>query len=254
MKWIFYAMVLANAGAFLWFSNRPEPPPPAETAGEPLPGHVNRLLLLSEYEGALRERRPEPPPAAVAGTEEAAEPLAADGEAREEGPPGAAPEPAALCMRVGPLATAEAIERVGLWLDSRGAAKRLHEAERREVSLYWVYLPPFESREAAVAQVGEMRAAAVEDIYVIPRGDMANAVSLGLYSRRESLERRLGELRGKGYEPEVAPRYKVEQASWYEAEFPAGFEFPGEVFADIFPDLEPEPMECAATVARRPSG
>ena len=52
-----------------------------------------------------------------------------------------------------------------------------------------------------------MRDQDIDDIYVIHRGDMDNAASLGLYSHQGSLDRRLIELRSKGYEPSIEQRY-----------------------------------------------
>jgi len=44
-----------------------------------------------------------------------------------------------------------------------------------------------------------MRAQGIEDIIVVPKGDMANAISLGVYSRTEFRDRRLKELNAKGH-------------------------------------------------------
>ena len=235
MKWLFSLMVLLNAGFFVWRAYLYEPPPPVHESGDDLlAGHVNRLLLLNEFEeGKLRLRdnaRAEPtvdrdtPPARALG---------------------ASPAITGLCFSVGPLASPEEVETIGVWLRSRGGVVTLRQGERREIAMFWVYLSPFETREQAVQQVTTMRENDIDDIYVIPGGDMANAVSLGLYSQRTSLERRLKELRGKGYEPSIVPRYTTKKASWFDVKFPDSFEFPSERFGESFPAAEAKAVICA---------
>ncbi len=246
MKWIFYFLLLANAGYFLWQVKYREPPPaPVATLEMPLPGNVNRLLLLSEYDASrLRERsRPvQAPPSPVAPADQTA--LAAGATPDEAQAPVEDEAQADVCFSVGPLRGGGDETRVGVWLRSHGGQSTLREGERREVALFWVYFPPFQTREAAVERVLEMRERDVDDIYVIPRGDMANAVSLGLYSHRLSLERRIEALRRKGYEPSVVPRYKTTKASWLDVRFPAGRPFPRERFGELFPDTEAVRAKC----------
>jgi hypothetical protein len=236
MKWVFFMMVLLNAGFFVWRAYYAEPPVvESPGADQELPGQVNRLLLLSEFDaGKLRERDRHPvDPSGAAVAEQGAG-------------GGTTPvEPAGACYSVGPLASPDDVERIGVWLRSRGGEAILRQGERREIATFWVYLPPFGSREQAVERVARMREDDIDDIYIIPRGDMANAVSLGLYSHRTSLERRLSELRSKGYEPSVAPRYTTQSASWFDVRFPGDFEFPSTRFAETFPATEARVVSCA---------
>lgn len=238
MRWLVSILLLANVGFFLWQSRRVEAPPPGPTVEAPIPGHVNRLLLLSEVDQSkLRARsldRPQPAPGAHA-------------QAPEDG---AQAQSTAVCYTVGPLDDEERIREITAWLNDRGGVSTLKVDERREVNLYWVYLPPFPTVKEAEAQRERMQDQDIDDIYVIPGGDMAGAVSLGMYSQRDTLERRLKELRAKGYEPKVAPRYKTTKASWIEAQFPSGFEFPQQNFANAFPFVDVTPAICEAKSAQ----
>ena len=237
MKWIFAAMILVNAGFAAWAANREIPVASSPSAATTLPDHVNRLLLLSELdENPLRERAPSRP----ADTEETAH-TSVDSLARVH----SQSQPAEICLSVGPLANVEDVERVGTWLASRGGVSTLREGERREVSRFWVYFPPFQNRDAAITRVQQMQGDQIDDIYVIHRGDMANAVSLGLYSRRESLDRRLSELRSKGYEPSIERRYESKKSSWFDVSFPAGITFPKEHFVAQFPSVEASESRCS---------
>ena len=261
MKWIVYALLAVNAAFFSWQFRELEPASPPVRASAPEPTYVNRLLLLSELDsGELRRR---PPPVRPSVSSSAPEPDIAEA-ATERAAVGPDlldvpfPEPVAptdpyVCYRVGPLASAGEIESMRRWLEARGAKASLRTDERREIALYWVYFPPLPSREAAVQRVKRMRGEGIDDIYIIPRGDQANAVSLGVYSHRTSLERRVAELRSKGYSPSIVPRYRTSRASWFDAEFDGGFEFAPEEFAASFPVADMAPVPCESPpIARDP--
>ncbi len=238
MKWIFVAMLLVNAGFAVWATDREVPVDPSPRAAATLPGHVNRLLLLSELdEKPLRERSPTD---LTRNVEEMGQ-LGA-GNLNPDQSQGA---PAAICLSVGPLVNLEDVDRIGGWLTSRGGVSTLREGERREISRFWVYFPPFQNREAAIIRVQQMQDAQIDDIYVIHRGDMANAISLGLYSRRDSLDRRLSELRSKGYEPSIERRYETKKSSWFDVLFPAGITFSREHFVSAFPSVEATESSCS---------
>ena len=154
------------------------------------------------------------------------------------------PPIARLCYSVGPLESAEEVDAMRGWLQAHGGEPALREDERREVALYWVHFPPLPDRAAAVDRVERMRAEAIDDIFIIPGGDMRNAVSLGVYSQPASLERRLGELRSKGYDPSVVNRYRTSVAAWFDVSLPGTFKFDGEDFATRFPIAQFEPVGC----------
>jgi hypothetical protein len=239
VKWLVVLMLLVNAGIAIWQVNFAVPPRnDSVTAPVALPGYVNRLLLLSELEEErLRER--------TAVEIDVQQPPSDDGVAMSDADE-LAPESAgsSLCFSVGPLSSAEDVERVGDWLASLGGVSDLRESERREVSRFWVFLRPFASRAEAREQVEAMELNSIEDIYVIPRGDMANAISLGLYSHESSLERRLAELKSKGFEPEVEPRYESRKASWYDVQFGGEFAYPIDNFTEAFPGVEASKTRC----------
>lgn len=241
MKWLFYALLTVNAAYLAWELKHLEPPGVPAVAEVPLSGHANRLLLLEEVdEGELRRRSRVPAepdggestPTATALVEDAAT--------------APAPEtPDRICYSVGPVSTDEEIEQMRAWLEDQGAVPVLRPAERRELAMYWVHFPPFPSRDEAIERVMQMKNEGFEDIYVIPGGDMRYAVSLGVFTRRDSLERRLAELRTRGYHPWVVPRYRTERASWFDVEIAGAADFPEESFSERFPSAKASPSECS---------
>lgn len=262
VKWVIVFLVVMNVAFFGWQLNRDEqaiiddqPPPPVTTSAM-----VNRLLLVSELErGVLRHRRsalapqvrvvPEPQPAVDVAKADMAtpSPLADHAVATP-------PESGVECYTVGPLDNEDDISALSDWFDSQGSQAKLRTDERREVASTWVFLPPLESREAADARVLEMQAADIDDIYVIPRGDMANAISLGLYSQEESLQRRVSELERRGFTPSVLPRYRTVIASWFDVTTDAARPMTVGVLDQIFPGLIVRQVSCSeAPIAGDPA-
>jgi hypothetical protein len=114
-----------------------------------------------------------------------------------------------------------------------GAFKRLDEAEtvadrieslvadmdgRQEIQEkqigYWVLMPAQGSRQAARNKVKELLDAGIEDVWRFTKGELANAISLGLFSRRAPAERHQREINRKGFVTEVRPRYIDETSYW----------------------------------------
>lgn len=252
MKWLALLFLLGNLAFFGWRMNAPKAQPPTENPTASRSAHVNRLLLLSEVNSTeLRQRGPTR--ARARDTSNADASGASNAQANSSDSQAAAAD--AVCLSIGPVAGEEEIGRMGAWLNERGGKTQLRPNERRELALYWLYLPPYPSKEDARQQVLEMKEKGVEDIFTIKNGDQANAISLGVYSRKTSLERRLAELKSKGYTPQVAPRYRQKKATWYDVRFPLGYAFPADRFTLAFPAAQYSEATCTAQVTQlKPSG
>ena len=126
------------------------------------------------------------------------------------------------CLTLGPLSADAPLADMRSWLGQAGATVDVRTDERREVALHWVYFPPRTNRAQALAEVERMRNEGVTDVIAVPKGDMANAISLGVFSRTDSRDRRVKEMNGRGYQPSVAPRYRVKLATWVDVSAPLG--------------------------------
>jgi hypothetical protein len=250
VKWIILCLVLINATFFGWQLSRDQEvvasgeTPPATTSA----AMVNRLLLVSEVESSvLRQRRDLLPRQAVATPRSPVRIPESHNDAASVSlgevlamPPDADRE----CYTVGPLENEDDISALSAWFNAQDSQATLRNDERRETVSTWVFMAPLESREAADARVVEMQAANIEDIYVIPRGDMANAISLGLYSQNDTLQRRVTELEERGFTPSVLPRYRTVTASWFDVAASAARPMTVAVLDQIFPDLIIRKVAC----------
>ncbi len=237
MKWLVYALLLVNGAFFAFQYQRMTDAPRLTTQAVRPYDHVNRLLLMSETNiERLRVRAPVPEPAITA----AAEPTMD----LSISPPEIAVVPVQSCYSVGPLEDDDQVAAVRTWLVAMGGNPVLREDERRELERYWVYFPPLPSREEALKEVERMRSEGIEDVIAVSSGDMINAISLGVFSQRISLERRLEELQRRGYEPSIMPRYSSEKAVWLDVRFDQGERLTQSEVSGRFPEVALSEASC----------
>ena len=160
---------------------------------------VEPLVLWSE--------RPEPvharPPVveAPAQAQMAAEPPPAAQES-EVAPP---PEPPALppvCGRIGPFADRQAAAGASAQLAEFGWRMETVADAAVEVR-YWVLLPPRASTAEAFRIDRALRREGIRDLQVLAGEGRDNAISLGLFKDQAMADRRLEQIRGLGYEPQM---------------------------------------------------
>lgn len=172
MRWIFISLLLINVGFFLWWW-LPEPVAEVVSVKNSLQlTPVGELKMLSEMDAGTVER------------------LALSVDAGDVGE--------ALCTLVGPFSELVVAENVVENLQALEISLSLRNIEVPEGSSYWVYLPPEESRKTALRKLRELQAKGI-DSYVIPKGDLANGISFGMFSRKILADRRLEDMNSQGY-------------------------------------------------------
>ena len=140
----------------------------------------------------------------------------------------------------------EVADEAAAWLREQGAAAVAVRSEEQEIiKNYQVYLPPAESREAAVATVRALRGKGVEDLWIIDRGERTYGVSLGVFRNKRYMSRRVAEVEKLGYvvmttaNMRTATEYAVDaQASGERATFDAAWKA-------AFPEHEIRDVDCA---------
>ena len=150
MKWVFYILCVVNAGYLAWQLRELEPAPAVSPPAIPEPDYVNRLLLLSEVD------RDELTPriVALAPVEEA---LPAEVAGIVESSVVDAPALERVCYSIGPLDSEDETTAMRVWLEARNGVANLRIDERRELALYWVFLPPMVNRGVALRRVEHLR-------------------------------------------------------------------------------------------------
>lgn len=199
MKWFFFCVLAANVAllAWNWRQNTEDMPVAVMSGGAATPAGP-RLVLLHELDTPLSVRResakvsaPRPVPAAepvtpVAEPMVVAEPVAA----------AAVPSPAAsVCVRLGGFESQSVAADVAKAVQQGGGAVRRQGEEAGEITRYWVMLPPVATPAAATPVLERLQRGGIKDFYLIRSGENANAISLGVYSAKESAQRRLQQIR-----------------------------------------------------------
>jgi hypothetical protein len=78
---------------------------------------------------------------------------------------------------------------------------------------YWVHLPPLDSRRAALRRLADLQALGV-DSYIIPRGELMNGISLGMFSKEPLAKARMAELRDMGIDARLNVIDRSYQEIW----------------------------------------
>lgn len=196
MRWIFVTLLLVNAAFFLWESALIVREPPVVSAAVVVrPGQSQSLIslqLLSEVkkERSLKQQEPEFLPLAK--------------------PTGSIET---LCTLVGPFSQLLAAENMLENLRALEVIATMQDLEVPEGAGYWVYLPPEVSRKAALRRLRELQSRGI-DSYVIPKGDLANGISFGMFSRKELADKRLEAMRLQGYKAKINQVERSHRELW----------------------------------------
>ncbi|MCW8196843.1 hypothetical protein F6455_18790 [Proteobacteria bacterium 005FR1] len=127
----------------------------------------------------------------------------------------AAAEPAAplLCTLVGPFSELLKAEYFQERLAALDVLASVQELEVPGEVSYWIYLPPRESRKQAFNEFRELQAKGI-DSYVIPKGELANGISFGMFSQPNLAKSRLEDMRSRGYAAELKEVTRTYKEIW----------------------------------------
>jgi Uncharacterized protein conserved in bacteria len=166
MRWILVLLIAANVAFPLWrMLSAPPRPLPTEIVERPPVSAGKSLLLLHELDPAQVHERPEQP----------------------------VDRPPSLCLMVGAFASKDEVRQFMARLAALDVISFEHAVDLPAGEGYWVYLQPLSNRDAARRRLAELHARGV-DSYIIPKGELENGISLGVFTRRDLAEARLAEL------------------------------------------------------------
>lgn len=187
MKWVFFSLVIINGAVFGWFSLSSDKSTARATPVESKIGAVPKLILLSEL-----ERVPEKLELKLEYTE---------------------PNEQQLCEMIGPFKADSSSEAIVERLAALGVPSESRLIEVPGDMTYWVYQGPFVSQREALTKLYELQSMGI-DSYVIPKGELANSISFGVFTRRLGAEAKLSEITEYGYESAIHEIQRVDQEIW----------------------------------------
>lgn len=253
MRWLFLFLLLTNVVYFGWELDRNTRMRMQNSlVAQPVPAAASRLTLIREMAS----------PPAVRSTQDTIETSTGD----KSGSGGDSPSPlsealvgqlpdistgglssgltGSYCITYGPLP--EQTQATGLndWFRSRNADTRVRHTDQNERGLFWIYLAPLESRADAMALLDELRDQGIRDYRLIRRGNLENAISLGLFSSQSAVNQRLGELKNRGYKPVVVPYTDVNRIYWVDVKMGKAAEDMDEVINGYPARFNSVPVDC----------
>lgn len=119
-----------------------------------------------------------------------------------------------ICFALGPFEESEQAKPIAKKLRELGAKTFERKYKKPVSSGYWVYLSPYPSWKEARQQVLNLEAQGMNDIFIMGRGKMKNAVSLGLFRSKSAADRRVTRLKKLGIKPKTEVQYSLREEYW----------------------------------------
>jgi len=230
LRWLISILLLLNLGLFAW--GYMQSVPRSEERAAPEPSSSPGVLLLSERD------RPQP----VSETTAISKP---------DLPPQV---PAVVrggkrlqCRRLGPFEEQPTAAAAAELLSTAGYETHLERRVERSKSGYWVLIPRREEDLDFV--IVNLELAGIQDFWRFETGDLAGAISLGLYSDTKQAQQRQRELREKGFNAEIRSRQVKRPGYWLETSYRQGDQSAKEILDQLYIDhpwLAYPPQECEA--------
>jgi hypothetical protein len=185
---LFLLLLAANLGFGVWLVLAP---PVAVAQLPPTDVGVPQLVLLNERSDAVADAAEMAAPPT---------PIAAMQDLR--------------CTTLGPFPTQSDLRRAMTALTPLTERIQFRDSRTLRSRGWWVYLPAFPSREAALSAARELSSKGVRDYYVVTAGDQENTISLGLFRDGENAVRRRDEVKVLGLDAQLNERTEDTPEYW----------------------------------------
>lgn len=130
----------------------------------------------------------------------------------------------AICYALGPFEASPQAKPIADKLQDLGALTYIRKKKKRVASGYWVYIPQFDSWKEARKRVMELESQGMTDIFIMGRGRMKNAVSLGMFKNKAAADSRIEKLNKTGISPKVEVQYSLSEEFWIDIDIEHGKE------------------------------
>jgi len=122
-----------------------------------------------------------------------------------------------LCVSFGPFTEKGQADELSNWLQEKKIQTKQRGEGGKQVQYFWIYLSAGESENEALAAIEDLKGKGVKDYKLINKGNLQNAISLGLFSTQSAVNNRLNELKSVGYKPIIVPYHKNQSIIWIDA-------------------------------------
>ena len=98
--------------------------------------------------------------------------------------------------------------------------------------------------------MADLESKGVKDLRLIEIGNMQNAISLGLFSTQASVNKRLNELKNKGYQPVVIPYRDADAIYWVDVRLQGQQDVLNDMFTGFPARFNSVPVNCGEIALR----
>ena len=151
----------------------------------------------------------------------------------------------ALCFSYGPFPANEQAKNLKQWFEQKEILVNQRTDNEHAKQLFWIYLAPQKSRENAIAAIEDLKSKGIKDYRLISSGDLRNAISLGLFSTQVIVNKRLNELKSKGYQPIVVPYHNAKVVYWVDVKLMGQQNLLNDLFTEYPSRFNSVPMNCS---------
>jgi hypothetical protein len=128
----------------------------------------------------------------------------------------------AICYALGPFDGLPQAQNISEKLKDLGAYTTERAVTTESPIGYWVYLPSFDSWKTAKDEVVKLEGKGFKDMFIVGRGQMKNAVSLGLFKNEDGAKERVSQLKNIGEKPKIQTQYKQQDLYWIDIDVEPG--------------------------------
>ena len=118
-----------------------------------------------------------------------------------------------LCTVVGPFSNLAQADILVEQLAGLAVPASLQKVEVPVKKNFWLYLEPMASKADALKKLAELQAQKI-DSYIIPKGDLINGISIGVFVESHRAEFRQNELAELGYDVKVRVDIRTAEQSY----------------------------------------
>ena len=122
------------------------------------------------------------------------------------------------CYTFGPIEEEMLATGIGDWFNSRRAKTYIHFTDERGSQLFWIYLTPDNPDRNTMDIIRDLKDKGIEGYPLISKGELQNAISLGLYKGQIAVNEKIAKLKEQGYKPVVVPYAEGKRVYWVDVQ------------------------------------
>lgn len=124
------------------------------------------------------------------------------------------------CYSLGPFLEEKSVKSASSILTQLGMVATYKSETRREVSGYWVYIPPLPSRDDAGKVILMLKKRGIKDFLIVSTGIKRNAISLGFFGTRDGAQQHQTRMKALGLNPILEDSYRETSGFWLDFSSP----------------------------------